>query len=578
MAGIQLSGLASGLDWRSLVDQLVAAERTPQNALRTEKGLNLQKSSSLETLQTNLTSLQTALKAMSSDTSDVFAARTAKIASADTGWSATATGGTEAGNYRVAVTQLATKSQRTGVGDRGASLSATSDVSGVTLGTMRVAKPVTAGDFTVNGAKVTVALTDSLQDLFTKISTATGGAVSASYDPALDKVRLSSSSEIVLGAANDTSNLLLSLGLVNNGSNEVLPPKALGVVSLNAAIANANLRDAVTAADAGGNGTFSINGVAIDYNVNSDSLSTIVSRINASSAGVVASYDKLNDRFILANKTTGDTGLAVSEAPGGLLAALGVDGAAPLTRGKNAEFSIDGGPTLTSASNSFDASAHGIAGLTINATSETTQTVSVAGDVDGARGRIDEFIKQFNAVQSYIEAQTKTTTGANGKVSAATLASNREVTDISKSLRNKIFNAVPGLSGAITRLESLGIDFKSGTAELAVKDSAKLDAALRNNGEQVKTLFSSKPDGLVARLDAFITKVTGSTGTLTTQTESFAKQNKGIDEQIAAMDRRIAQQKAQLESSFIHMEEAQSNIQRQLAALTNSFGGSSSSK
>ena len=137
---------------------------------------------------------------------------------------------------------------------------------------------------------------------------------------------------------------------------------------------------------------------------------------------------------------------------------------------------------------------------------------------------------------------------------------------------------MPGLSGAITRLESLGIDFKSGTAELAVKDSAKLDAALRNNGEQVKTLFSSKPDGLVARLDAFITKVTGSTGTLTTQTESFAKQNKGIDEQIAAMDRRIAQQKAQLESSFIHMEEAQSNIQRQLAALTNSFGGSSSSK
>jgi hypothetical protein len=37
------------------------------------------------------------------------------------------------------------------------------------------------------------------------------------------------------------------------------------------------------------------------------------------------------------------------------------------------------------------------------------------------------------------------------------------------------------------------------------------------------------------------------------------------------MDRRLAQQKAQLEQSFIQMEQAQANIQRQLSALTNSF-------
>lgn len=578
MAGIQLSGLASGLDWRSLVDQLVAAERTPQNLLRTEKGLNLQRSTALEALETNLGSLQTALKALNGETTDVFAARTARIATADTGWSASAANGTEPGNYLVQVTQLATKSQRTGVADRGAALSATADVSGVTLATMPIATAITAGDFTVNGAKVSVALTDSLQDVFAKISTATGGAVTASYDPAADKVRLDSASEIVLGAANDTSNLTMALGLANNGTGEILPPRALGVVSLSVAIAHANLRAPVTGVDGSGNGAFSINGVSINYNVNSDSLSTIVGRINASSAGVTASYDKLNDRFLLTNKTTGDTGLAVSEAPGGLLAALGIDGAATLARGKNAQFSIDGGPALTSAGNNFDVTTHGITGLTVTATTESAQTITIAGDTTGARGKIDEFIKQYNAVQSYIEAQTRTTTGSNGKVTAATLASNREVTDISKALRNKIFASVPGLTGAVTRLEGLGIDFKSGTAELEVKDSAKLDAALRSNADQVKTLFSSKPDGLAARLEAYINKVTGSTGTLTTQTESFAKQNKSIDEQIVAMDRRIAQQKAQLEASFIHMEEAQSNIQRQLAALTNAFGTTSASK
>ena len=178
-------------------------------------------------------------------------------------------------------------------------------------------------------------------------------------------------------------------------------------------------------------------------------------------------------------------------------------------------------------------------------------------------------------MQSLIETQTRTTTTADGRVTASTLAGNHELTDIAKQLRNKVFAAVPGLTGAVRRLEGLGIDFKTGTNELEIKDAAKLGAGLRDNGDAVRTLFGDATDGLAKRLDSFVNRITGSTGTLTTQTTSLAKQSTDIDEQIATMDRRLTQQRQLLEASFIRMEGAQSNIQNQLASLNNAFGSGS---
>ncbi len=575
MPGIQLSGLASGLDWRSLVDKLMESERIPQTRLRSEKALGAQRSSALTNLNTQLTALRDSIKALSGNAGNVFSDRAAKLTSATSTWLASAGTDAETGSYQIQVTQLATKAQRVGAVDAGSALSATSDVSGLTVGTLPIGTTITAGDFTVNGARITVAATDSLQAVFDQISTKTGGAVTASYDPGTDKVRLNSTGEIVLGSANDKSNFLGALQLYNNGTGNVLSPKALGVVSIGAAIANANLRTAVTAVDGAGAGSFSINGVSIAFNKNTDSVQTVLGRINASDAGVTASFDKVNDRFTLANKSEGDVGISVSEDAGGLLAALGLNGTATLARGKNAEFKVNGGATLISTSNTLDATSHGIAGLSVTANTETTETVNVGSDTAGARKKIEDFITKYNAVQTYIEAQTKTTTSGNGVVTASTLSGNQEVSGIASQLRANVFNAVPGLTGTIQRLEAIGIDFKSGGSQLEIKDGAKLDTSLATRGAEVRTLFSSSSTGLVARLDSYLEKVTGTTGTLTTQTETFSKQSKSIDDQIASMERRLTQQRSQLEQSFISMEIAQSRMQSQLSALTNAFGTTS---
>ncbi len=288
MAGIQLSGLASGMDWRSLVDQLMRAEAAPQDKLRAEKASGQQKTSALDSLKSQMVALKGALQPLLGGASSL-SGRTASLSDSSSGWKVSAGSGSPIGQYKVQVSQLATTSKLSGSADVGAGLSATSDVSGLTLATLPIGKAITAGDFTINGAKINVALTDSLQDVFDRISSQTGGAVAASYDPASDKVRLTSTSspqqQIVLGSGNDSSNFLSALQLYNNGTGDVLPPKALGVLSLSKALVNANLRFASGSVDASGNGSFKINGTEISYNINSDSMQSVLARINSSAAG-----------------------------------------------------------------------------------------------------------------------------------------------------------------------------------------------------------------------------------------------------------------------------------------------------
>jgi len=553
-------------------------ERTPIARLESERTLNERKTTALASLNTRLADLKTASAALKG--SGLFNGRAVASTTTNSNWLTSASAGTAAGNYSFDILQLATTTRRIGASDLGQGISATDDVSAVTLATLPTSTTVTAGKFTVNGVSVNIELTDSLQDVFAKISTATGGAVTASYSAATDKINLTGASEIVLGAANDTSNFLSVARLANNGTDTVASGTALGSTSTNVPLANARLRTAVTAVDGTGAGTFAINGVSIDYNLNTDSLSNILSKINGSSAGVSASYDSASDRVILANKTTGDTGLSIQEGAGGLMGALGLATGSTLDRGKNARFTINGGPELTSTSNTLDGAAHGIAGLAVTARTESEQTISVTANTASMRTAIDSFIAKFNAVQSYIDEQTKVTS-SNGRVTAALMSSNREIQEWSRTLRTTAFGSVSGLNGTVKRLDDLGIDFASGAATLNLKDSSKLEAALLNNADDVEKFFNQASTGFGAKFETFVNNtigITGTGGTLGSQTTTLTKSSASIADQIAAIERRLVQKRAQLEAGFIAMETAQSNLQRMQEQIANAFGSGRSSK
>lgn len=563
--GLQVAGLASNFDWKSFVDQIMAVERTPANRLETERAANTQKVNLLSTFGIKLTALRDAAQALKADT--LFGKRTATLSGTASMWSTAAGTDTAAGTYKFAVSQLASAASLRGSTDIGSALNPTADdVSGLTLANLPIGQAITAGTFSVNGNQVTVALTDSLQNVFDAISTATGGTVTASYNHTTDRVTLNSTGgEVMLGAANDTTNFLRALKLGNNGLASTSSSGQLGSVKSSATLASANLATAITAVDGAGAGTFSINGVAIAYNVNTDSLSGVIARINQSAAGVSASYDAVNDRLMLANKSTGDMGISVSETAGGLLGALGLSSGTTFSRGQNAEFTLNDGATISSLSNTLDVSVHGVTGLSVTATSVATETVTVASDASAMRAKVEAFIETFNAVQQFIDTNTKVTADSKkGKVTAAALAANREIQDWSHSLRTMAFAAVGGLTGSVKRLDDLGLDFKAGTNELEIDDGAKLDKALAEATNDVDAFFTTAATGFGAKFDTFLEKISGQNDD---QQERITKTNTSIDEQIAAIERRLVQQREIMESAFIQMELVQSKLKQQQSSL-----------
>ncbi len=571
MPGLQLSGLASGFDWKTLVDSLMQLERAPVARLETERTNQSKRLSALEGVRSRLQELQSSVASLRLPS--LASGRTAQLATAGSSWSAEAAPSAGTGSHTLEVIALATAARRESTQRIGAPLAASDDVSSLTIATLPTAVAPIEGFFTVNGARVAVASTDSLQQILNRIETATAGEVQASYDPLTDRLTLNATSSLALGAANDTSNFLSALRLATTGPSTASSSAALGRAALDRPLASARLAQSITAVDATGTGSFRINGETFTYNVNQDSLATVLDRINAASVGVIATYDSTTDRVSLRNSVTGDLGVHVQESGGGLLAALAIDTEASLIRGAAARFTVDGGAERTSPSNALGPTSHGIPGLTVTARSLGRDTVTVSPDSAPLRSALDAFIDRYNEVQTYLEEQTKVTV-ADGKVSNAVLSGNREVQAWGQSLRAAAFSASDESPGRLRRLEDLGIDFASGKALLTIKDPARLEAALRDRPAEVDALLRHGTSGFAARLDGLLKTTLGtnpSSGALTSQTAQINRSTTGITDQIASLERRLAQRRSQLEASFIAMEAAQSRLQQMQSQLSRAF-------
>jgi flagellar hook-associated protein 2 len=572
MAAVQLAGLASGFNWTSFVTQLIQSESEPITALQAQQTTLSNENSNLSTLQSDLQSLQTSVTALADPSQ--FSQTAATVSNSL--WTGSTTSGATPGNHTVAVSSLATASQLEGASGISAPIASSSDVSGVVVSAMNLATPITAGEFTVNGARVSVAITDTLQDVFQKISAATGGAVTASYDSADDEVSLSSSSPIVLNSANDTSNFLDALGLANNGTGAVSSSASLGAPNLSAPLDQADLSTPLTGLASDGTGTLTINGVAISYNPTTDSLNTILSKIDSSAAGVTAAYNSSTNKMTLTNNVTGSLGVSVVDSSGNLGAALGLTTGSNLVLGQNAQFSIDGGPTVTTTSNTIDGSNGGIPGLSLTLGSASTEQVDITQDNSTAQTNIQNFVTAFNNVTSYIDAQTATSVSGS-TVTTSPLTGDLNVKSIAEALHTMAFSDVTDSSGATTRLDSLGIDFNGDTNQLEISDPAQLATALQNNGQAVSNFFTNSTDGFAAAFTTLINKDAGSNGTIATEIAAHTQTSQGLNTQISSLQANLATQQTDMTNEFVQMEVTESKLQSELAELNSALGTTSTS-
>jgi flagellar hook-associated protein 2 len=125
---------------------------------------------------------------------------------------------------------------------------------------------------------------------------------------------------VTLGSGADTSNFLSAAKLLaSSGTSQRTSTGDIGGAQTGAVLSQANLATAVN-----GTGKFKVNGVEISWDASQDSISTVLSKINNSSAGVVASYDPTGDKVTLVSKNTGSTSIALQDETGNFLAATGV--------------------------------------------------------------------------------------------------------------------------------------------------------------------------------------------------------------------------------------------------------------
>lgn len=562
-----VSGLISGFDWRSFIDQMVEVERAPQNQLRAEQTTLQNINSAIANLKNQLSALKTKVDVLKDPT--LFSSRQANV-SDSTIAKATASDGAFLGNYTITVSQFATASVLYGNSNVGARLSETSDVSGVVIGNASFYPPITSGFFTVDGKRVEVSSTDTLQQVFDKIYEATGGAVSASYDPDTDTITLSKSSgELVLGSAADTSNFLQSAKLYNNGTGTISSATALGGIKVDSTLSSANFAVPVE----GTSGEFKINCVSITWS-STDRVIDIITRINNSSAGVIASYDQANDRFVLTNKTTGDVNIVAEDVSGNFLTAAGLTSGS-LERGEDLLFSINGGATMRSRSNIITEESSGIRGLTVEllrTDSPTTFTVSVSTDLTKIKTAINDFITEYNKTQSLIDTQTAISTDSKGNVTAGVLSGQSEIDQIASSLRTYVNTQISGLSGTLNRLEILGITSSSQDNLLTISDTSKLDEALNFKLAEIQELFTNSDYGIGTKLSAYLENVGGEDGILAKRQTNIGKQVTSIDQQIEELERYVQDKRQMMIDSFIAMEQAQAKINQQLQFLLQRFG------
>jgi flagellar hook-associated protein 2 len=565
-SGLAVAGIASGVNWQSIVQELGQAEAAPETEWEQQQSTINAQNAAFTTISNDLTTLQTDIQALQDSTLYESASVQSSNSAIATG---TASTGTPLGSYAFDISQLATAAQLNGASNISQPLIPGGNLSNVTVGTAGFSTAVTAGTFTVDGQQVTVSTTESMQDLFNAISTATNGKVNATYNSTTDEINLASTdnSEVVLGSAADTSNFLQVAQLYNNGTDSVTSSSALGHVQTGVTMTNADLATAIT--DGGsGKGAFTINGVTINYDASTDSIQDVLNNINSSTAGVTASYDSINNRFVLTDNTTGDVGISMQDVTGNFLAAIGLS-SGTLQRGQNLEYTLNGGTQqLVSQSNTITSASSSISGLSVTAQQTGTVTMNVTNDTSSVSTAIQQFVTDYNAVQNYISAQQAVTTSSSGDVTPGTLTADETANQLESSLRSLAAAAVPSLSGdSVSMLSDLGIETNGQNNTLSV-DTSTLNSALAGNLTNVNTLFNDPTSGIATQLNNFLSQTLGANGTLTDHQTSLTDQSDNITTQISNLNTQITSDEAEWTSQFEAMEQAESQTNEELTYLS----------
>lgn len=511
----QFNGVVSGLNTSSIISALVSLDKGPLTQLQTQQHEVQSRDSAYQQIQSQVQSFQQALQTLLTP-SNV----NAKTVTSSTTSVATATANSSAVNGTVSlnVSRLATAT----VVSSGSAISQGVQPNNL-LANAGLSITPTLGTFTINGVQITAGSSDTLNSLLNKITDSSAGGSGAGTGVVATLVNdangnpnyiqltpiAGNTQPIQLGAVGDTSNFLQAADLVATGVSggssaaAVQSGQPLSTTSTSGALSGVRFQAGTLASS----GTLTINGATVNWS-NGDSLSTVLNRINSSSAGVRATYDPVADKVTFTNTATGNQAITLGETTSGsgsgLLQALGISSSNE-QYGQTAQYTVTQngvtGPTQYSNSNSLTNVVPGVS-ATLVGTGSTTLTTSQ--DTQTTINNVQAFVGQYNKLVDLID---KDTAYDSSTKSAGVLLGDSVVESLENQLKSLIASPAPGVGGQYTTLASIGVSTGAPGAAVGSTNHLQLDTtaltnALQNNPDAVLNVLGGtrtatlNPDGL----------------------------------------------------------------------------------
>lgn len=365
-----------------------------------------------------------------------------------------------------------------------------------------------------------------------------------------------------------------------------------------------------------------------------ENISTVMTRINSSDAGVKMSYNSISGSFSLEASNTGANSNITFEATSsyyigsegeistdeidantqdffGKLFGQTIDdmklSAENYSAGKDAVISIDGVETTRSSN---DVSINGLK-MTLNkVTGDDYIEVKVENNVDELYDKIKSFVDDYNTLITELNTVVKENRSKSDSYTyyePLTEAQKEEMStdeiekweteakkgilyndDVIKSflssMRSSLYSSVSLDNGTKVSLYQIGIttsaDYtKNGALEI---DEDKLKEALKNNGEAVQALFTNSGTGLADRMKKIADGLIGTDGTLrnkagientaSTTNNILTKQINNYNDDIADEKERLYEKELYYYQLFSQMESAISSSNTTLGSITSMLG------
>ncbi|MBW3110854.1 flagellar filament capping protein FliD [Bacillus sp. MCCB 382] len=339
----------------------------------------------------------------------------------------------------------------------------------------------------------------------------------------------------------------------------------------------------------------------------SQSLNSVMEKVNSSSVGVTMFYDSFSDQLTLTRKETGNFNEAGKEIikSGTFMNSFLRFGSGTETDGQDAIFNLNGLDTRRH-SNTFEMN-----GVTLNIKNTFTDPVSISVNNDSTKvfDNIKEFVTKYNELIDKIQKKTsedyyrsyqpltdeqreslsdKQQEQWEEKAKSGLLKRDPILTGVLSQMRTDFYAPVSNekVSSAFSQLASIGITTSSNYLEggkLVIND-ADLKKAIESDPESVENLFRGDGNtfnqkGLVQRLydsvNQSMDKLKEKAGNSfsTNQQFSLGRELTNVDSSIDRFQDRLKQVEDRYWRQFTAMEKAIQRSNEQSMFLMNQFGG-----